>query len=230
MKKRILGTFSAFLFVSLVLTGCSLFGAKDLDDKDDQKDFLEDAVNAFKDEDAVELSGKNEDEDEELTMKIKGDDLSMEGTMGGEEMKVRVIGDKMYSYYGSEWYEMDNDGSADEMNYKDEFEDELDFDDDDWDDEVIKYEGIEEVDGEDTYKFKIKSKDEGDEDGVAYFYFSVKDKLPVKMEVKEGEDKGLVLTFKYDDVKIEKPEGAKSMEDMMNDMNFGDIDVDMEDM
>lgn len=255
-NKKVLLPIVGAAFAVLLLVGCSCnptewFGPKELETVEDQKKFMDESADAMKEQDSYKMEGSMtvEENGEEMTTKMKmvfsGEDY--ESVIEMDEMTIGSIalGEDMYIAYGDTWVKMTKD-QADEGNYSQEDtskedleEDMYDYDDEDWEGEGedIKYEGIEEVDGVQCYKFS--SKDENGNTG--YMWIGASDKLIRKVEMLEGEQTGTII-FTYDDVSVSAPDDYEDYTDLsdeelagkmmelimggMGDLDLGDMDID----
>jgi hypothetical protein len=220
MKAKYTKLLVSLLLVVPFLVGCALTdlfsSTKELKTEEEQKEFVKESVDKFKDIDAMRMYGKmTEDEQEmELDMKFKGEDAEVMMTMNDATIYVVSLGE--YVYMGSSKDDLLRMSDDDETagfaegftGFSDEMSGELTFDDEDWENEKIKYLGIEEVDGVDCYKFEAQMDEEDETKG--HVYIDAEEKRLVKMD---GGEKGSIM-FEYDDIVIEEPESYEDIDDL----------------
>lgn len=211
-KKLILvgGAFLLLLFLCIggaVASYFLFFSSKELGSVEDQKSFISEAEAVLTDEKeySVKVTGTDSSgNDISAEVSISGDDYSMSMKQSGQTMEFVIIGDDTYMSFGSGWVKMKKDGgdayTSEFTDVKDEFSGNIyDIDDSDWDNENIKYEGIEEVDGKKCHKFSMKTTDM---DG--YLWIDTKTKLPHKA-TSDNNGESVTMIFNYSDVKVEAP-------------------------
>lgn len=216
--KRITLLLAGALFTFLFTVGlsCSLLGGvSELGDIDEQKKFIEEVAAEYEELDSFSMTGSAviEGEDMDMTFKVAGDDMEIKMSSDTYSMNIVVLGD--YSYFGTEdtMLKMKNEDAEDYTSeftgIEDQFTEEVfNFEDTDWDEDRIKYEGLEDVDGVTCHKFSTT------EDGeTSYIWFDAKKKLMVKVEgTMDGEEMSVV--FSYDDVTVEEPENAEDISNL----------------
>lgn len=212
--KRVIFALAGATVGVLLMMGAScsltdlLGGVKELGDKAAQKTFLEDAAEEFGKQESFKMvaSGTTDENGEtvdmSMTMKVNGDDFSMDITSGETTMGVIELGDYSYISFGGGWAKMnktDSDDITGEFSsMKTEMTDEMfTYEDSDWDNENIKYEGIEEVDGVKCHKFSENMDGES-----GYLWIDAKTKL---MKKYQSTSDNMTGTVTYEDVTIEAP-------------------------
>lgn len=203
----------ALLFVLLLCVGGGIgayllfFNTKELGSVEDQKAFIQDAEKALTEKDAYAAKAEGTDSSgKALTAEIKvsGDDYSMSMEQSGQKMEFVILGDYVYMSFGGKWAKMDKSSgdsyTSEFSDIKEEFSGNMyDIEDSDWDEENIKYEGIEEVDGIKCHKFSMKTTDM---DG--YLWIDTKTKLAHKATSDQNGEK-MTIVFSYSDVKVKAP-------------------------
>ena len=199
-----------------------IFQEKELGSLADQKKFFTDAEEAMNNQDEFEITMSGEENGEAVSYSIKNkdDDSSVELKSSAFTMSFISLGDYVYLSFGGDWAKVNK--SAGET-YTSEFSgmkgeitgDLFEATDEDWDSDVIKYIGMEEVDGDNCHKFSHT------EDGTTgYMWIDAGSKLIKKIESDEG-GTTQSANFKYDNIEIKAPEDFQDL------TNLSDEDANM---
>jgi len=212
-RKVLVGVVLLLAFGLLVTAGgCSLFKLS----KDDQKEIIKEATEAFKDIDSYGLEGAMKQKDKEFDLELSkaGSDVSFIIKAGGASLKVVQKGDYVYMGNETKWLRYQDTGGSNTGNLSEQFEGERiveDFKAEDIDNEKMVYEGKETVDGKNCYKFTYSELGNDKESGI--IWIAVGDKKIKKIEITGSEENTTgSLTFSYNDIKVEEPKDYEEVD------------------